>query len=136
LFKSISVLPEEIVMKFRRTVIIYSALSALSLASPAESLAQKPEATPTASAADIKPDGLTEDFIKATFSAVWQHDVTSIQIGAPVKLKEATRIFQVHRDTLMFPVHARDAAGWRHATYFYQDDYLHWHSTLDLVLIE
>ncbi|MEY2497263.1 MAG: hypothetical protein QOD12_819 [Verrucomicrobiota bacterium] len=123
-------------MKFRRTVIIYSALSALSMGSPAESLAQKPEATPTASAADIKPDGLTEDFIKATFSAVWQHDVTSIQIGAPVKLKEATRIFQVHRDTLMFPVRAQDAAGWRHATYFYQDDYLHWHSTLDLVLIE
>lgn len=123
-------------MKFRRTVIIYSALSALCLASPGESLAQKPGATPTASATDIKPDGLTEDFIKATFSAVWQHEVTSIQIGAPVKLKEATRIFQLHRDTPMFPVRAQDAGGWRHATYFYQDDFRHWHSTLDLVPIE
>ena len=123
-------------MNFRRTVIIYSALSALCQASPGQLLAQKPSATPTASAADIKPDGLTEDFIKAVFQSVWQHEVTSIQIGAPVKLKEANRIFQVRPDTLMFPVHAQDAGGWRHATYFYQDDFLHWHSTLDLVPIE
>lgn len=123
-------------MKFRRTVIIYSALSMLCLASPRQSLAQKPSATPFASAADLKPEGLTEDFIKAVFTSVWQHDVTSIQIGAPVKLKEASRIFQVRPDTPMFPVHAQDASGWRHATYFYQDEILHWHSTLDLVPIE
>ena len=120
-------------MKFWRAVIIFSLLGALAVTAPDHACAQKPSATPSA---DLKPNGLTDDFIKATFSAVWQHDVTSIQIGAPVKLKEAARIFQVRRDTLMFPVHAQDAAGWRHATYFYQDDFLHWHSTLDLVPIQ
>jgi hypothetical protein len=120
-------------MKFRRTVIIFSVLFALGLAAPGQSLAQKPAATPSG---DVKPDGLTEDFMKATFTAVWHHDVTSIQIGAPVKLKEAARILQVPQDTLMFPVHAQDAGGWRHATYFYRDPIQHWHSTLDLVPIE
>lgn len=120
-------------MKFRRAVIIFSLLTALAVTSPDHARAQKPSATPSA---DLKPDGLTDDFIKATFSAVWQHDVRSIQIGAPVKLKEAARIFQVAQDTLMFPVHARDATGWRHATYFYRDAFLHWHSTLDLIPIE
>jgi hypothetical protein len=136
LFTSFSLLPEEIVMKFRRTIIIFFALCSLFLAASPRTLAQKPSATPPASAADAKPDGLTEDYIKAIFSAIWQHDVTSIQIGSPVKLKDAARIFQVPQDTPMFPVHAQDASGWRHATYFYRDAVLHWHSTLDLVPIE
>src|SRR5256885_1386060 len=109
-------------MKLRRAVIIFSLFAALALLSPQQVRAQKPSARPSV---DARPDGLTDDFIKANFSAIWQHDVASIQIGAPVKLKEAARIFQVRGDTLMFPVHGRDAKGWQHATYFYQDDFLH-----------
>ena len=120
-------------MKLRKAVIIFSLFATLALISPDQVRAQKPSARPSG---DARPDGLTDDFIKANFSAIWQHDVTSIQIGAPVKLKEAARIFQVAQDTLMFPVRARDANGWRHATYFYRDAFLHWHSTLDLVPIE
>jgi hypothetical protein len=41
-----------------------------------------------------------------------------------------------HFDLAVFPVHAQDASGWRHATYFYKDAFEQWHSTLDLIPIE
>jgi hypothetical protein len=125
------------IMKLRLYILAGSAVFSFLVISPGQSPAQKPKITPPPGERHVNPEGLTNEFITAIFKAVWHHDITSIEMGAPAVLENAAKVFQVPKDTPMFPVHAQDATGWRHATYFYRDPAQgQWHSTLDLVPID
>jgi hypothetical protein len=126
----------EMTLKLRSVGLIIFAAFVFSLVAPVQCLAQPPSATGSPAAKEATSEGPPNDLIKAMFTAVWHHDITSSQIGTPVKLKDAARTFQVPEETPMFPVHAQDASGWRHATYFYKDSFGQWHCTLDLFPIE